>query len=461
MAPLLVGLDVGTTSSKAVAFTPEGRPVGEGRVAMPWVHNLSGTEADPRAVLSSACDALGRALAEAPDEPVAAIGVTSIAESGVLLDRAGAPVAPVIAWHDTRDTAEVAELAATFGEEGFARHTGLPLRGQWSLTKHRWLAGNHPAAKHAVRRLNIAEWVVRGLGGEEAAEQSLASRTGWLELSTRRWWTEALEWSGARMSLMPEVVTAGTPLGRVTASACISRAAGAILTVAGHDHQAAAVGAGACSPGDVLDSCGTAEALVRTVPAHLESSSVVTLARGGITTGWHVLPGHWCLLGATQGGLTLQRVLGVLGRTTQDLLDLDRDALASNVDTISIGGTDGGPVSISGIASGAGPGDVWRAALEAVTALASQVHEAMSTVVGGHRRLVAVGGWCHSLALLEVKRRCLGPLRRVLVTEPGARGAALLAGLAAGLYTGTEEFPAPPTEPLMCQAESRGTLVSS
>lgn len=461
MAPLLVGLDVGTTASKAVAFTPEGRPVGAGRAAMRWVHTASGAEMDARAVLSSAAGALKRALAEAPDEPVAAVGVTSIAESGVLLNRAGTPVAPVIAWHDARDTAEVAALAATFGEEGFARHTGLPLCGQWSLAKHRWLTGNHPAAKQAVRRLNVAEWVVRGLGGEEAAEQSLASRTGWLELSTRRWWADALEWSGARQSLMPELVTAGTSLGRVSADACVPRAAGAILTVAGHDHQAAAVGAAACAPGDVLDSCGTAEALVRTVPAHLDPSSVLTLARGGITTGWHVLSGRWCLLGATQGGLTLQRVLGVLGRTTQDLPDLDRDALVSDADTISIGGTDGAPLSISGIVSGSGPGDVWRAALEAVTAQAGRVHAAMSAVAGRHQRLVAVGGWCHSQALLEVKRRHLGPLQRVLVAEAGARGAALLAGLAAGVYAGTEEFPAPPAEPLMRQAASCGTLVSS
>ena len=99
--------------------------------------------------------------------------------------------------------------------QDFSATTGLPLRQQWSLTKHRWLMDNVPAARRAVRRLNVAEWIVRGLGGEEATEQSLASRTGWLRLAQRSWWSETLEWAGASEDLMPPLVTAGTPLGRV------------------------------------------------------------------------------------------------------------------------------------------------------------------------------------------------------------------------------------------------------
>ena len=141
-------------------------------------------------------------------------------------------------------------VCATFVDaQTFSATTGLPLRQQWSLTKHRWLIDNVPSARSAVRRLNIAEWIVRGLGGEEATEQSLASRTGWLRLADRSWWTDTLAWSGASQSLMPPLVTAGTPLGRASAEAGLPRLAGAVLTVAGHDHQAAVVGAGADGAG--------------------------------------------------------------------------------------------------------------------------------------------------------------------------------------------------------------------
>ncbi len=114
--------------------------------------------------------------------------MASLGESGVLLDQRGEPVAPVIAWHDTRDHAELEHLRHAITAQDFAAMTGLPLRQQWSLTKHRWLLDNVPAARSAVRRLNVAEWIVRGLGGEEATEQSLASRTGWLRLAQRSWW---------------------------------------------------------------------------------------------------------------------------------------------------------------------------------------------------------------------------------------------------------------------------------
>ena len=277
---LFVGLDVGTTTSKAVVFTQDGDPVASGRATTPWTVTTSGAELDATALLEAATAAVAEALADCPPGRIGGLGVASLAESGVLLDRRGEPVAPVIAWHDTRDHAELASLRDTIGAQTFSATTGLPLRQQWSLTKHRWLIDNVPSARSAVRRLNVAEWIVRGLGGEEATEQSLASRTGWLRLAQRSWWEDTLAWSGASQSLMPPLVTAGTPLGRVSAETGLPRLAGAVLTVAGHDHQAAVIGAGADGPGDELDSCGTAEALVRTIAPGLSPDVVADLAAG-------------------------------------------------------------------------------------------------------------------------------------------------------------------------------------
>jgi glycerol kinase len=98
---------------------------------------------------------------------------------------------------------------------------------------------------------------------------------------------------------------------------------------------------------------------------------------------------------------------------------------------------------VSGVGGTASPGELWRAALEAVTAQAGHIHAAMSEVAGDHRHLVVTGGWARSVALLAVKRRVLGELRTPAAGEAGARGAALLAGQAAGLWNGPAEFPAP------------------
>ena len=446
--PLLVGLDVGTTASKAVVFTPSGRALAEGRAGTPWQTTASGAELDPRQLLDAVLRAVGDALAAAPPGPVAAVGVASIGESGVLTGRHGEPVAPVIAWHDTRDEQEVRELAADLGAAGFAARTGLPLRGQWSVTKHRWLTRNLPATGAATRRFSIAEWVVRALGGEEASEQSLASRTGWLDLARRQWWPEALDWAGLAPSLLPDLAVAGHPLGRVTAADAPARLAGAVLTVAGQDHQAASVGAGAAGPGDLLDSCGTAEALIRTARPDLPAAAVAELTDAGVTVGWHVLPGRWCLLGATEGGLVLQRTLQLLGLTSAAIPDLDRRALSAPPSPLRID-TSHGAVTLAGAGPDASPGPAWRAATETVTSQAAELEAVMTRVAGPHRRIVVTGGWARSSALLSAKARVFGPLSRLEQPgEEGARGAALLAGLAAGLYASADELPAPATAEL-------------
>ena len=444
---LLVGLDVGTTGSKAVAFDIAGRAVSSGRADTPWVHIAGdgdtppGTELDAHALLRTAATAVAQALDGAPDGRVVGLGVTSMAESGVLLDGRGEPVAPVVAWHDSRDQPEVDRLAHDLGAATFNTTTGLPLRSQWSLTKHRRQLETEPAAATAVRRLNIAEWVVRGLGGDEASDASLASRTGWLDLAARDWWTDAVDWSGADTGLFAPLVTSGTALGRAGADCGVARLVGAVLTTAGHDHQAAALGAQAAAPDDQLDSCGTAEALVRTVPAGLSATGVAALAAGGVTVGWHVLPERWALLGATEGGLVLQRVLSMLGGRDH-LSDLDAGSAALTTTAglhVTLDGSS--RVTVRDIGDGITPAHVWLAALAETTEQMAAINAAMSAVVGPHRRMVVTGGWSRSAGVMAHKAQAFGELTPSGVEEAGARGAALLAGLAAGVYASRDELP--------------------
>ena len=80
--------------------------------------------------------------------------------------------------------------------------------------KHLWLNRHVPEARGAVRRFNVAEWIVKELGGEEATEQSQASRNGWLHLRGRRWWPQALEWANAVQA--PSVRVHAPAFGRIT-----------------------------------------------------------------------------------------------------------------------------------------------------------------------------------------------------------------------------------------------------
>jgi len=443
---LLGGVDVGTTSVKAVLITAEGTEVAHGRAPTRWTTTAYGTESDPQAIVDTARRALAEALAAVPGARVSSLGLASMAESGVLVGSGDSPVAPVIAWHDSRDTAQLAALESELGGSRFSVRTGLPLWTQWSLTKHRWLVDNAPGVRAATRRYNIAEWVVRNLGGAPATELSLASRTGWLDLAGGAPWEEALDWSGAARYLLGDLVQAGTPLGTVPATDPLPQLRGATLTVAGHDHQAAVVGAGVFGARDELDSCGTAEAIVRTIPAGLPDAALIALTGAGITVGWHVVKDHWCVLGATQGGLVLQKVMAQLGIDRGGLADLDRLAGASVPGASSIAlGAEAEDIRISGSQR---PGDVWHAATSAVTRQARAISDSISRATGPRGDLVVAGGWSNSAALMRAKAAAFGPLWRTGAREAGARGAALLGGLAHGTYTTYDDLPRPPRTPL-------------
>jgi sugar (pentulose or hexulose) kinase len=440
---LLVGIDVGTTSCKAaVVRAGDGVEAAHGAVPTPWTVVPSGAELAPARLLDAALAATAEALAAAPDGPVLGVGVTSMAETGVLLDRHGRPIAPAIAWHDARGEAEAARLAADLGAERFSARTGLPVRPLFSIAKYAWLRANHPEVAGAVRWLGVAEWVVHGLGGRQVAELSLASRTGLLDLERRAWWEEACAWAGAPPGLLAELVQAGSPAGRAD-GARLPRLAGATLTVAGHDHLSASVGAGATRPGDLFDSSGTAEALIRAVPPPVAPADVARLVAGNVTVGWHVLPGQHALLGASRAGLGLRRFLDLLGVDEQGRAELDRAAAAAPPGSGGLAVRDvfGETAALEGIGADPAPALVWRAALEAVTQRAAELRAHIESVAGPSRRLVLAGGWARSPAARSVKRALLGPFEWPRVTEAGARGAALLAGVAAGRYAGLGDLP--------------------
>ncbi|HEX3202039.1 MAG TPA: FGGY family carbohydrate kinase, partial [Actinomycetes bacterium] len=402
---LLVGIDVGTTLCKAaVVRAADGTEVAHGSAGTPWTEVPTGAELAPERLLEAALAATAAALEHAPAGPVAGVGVTSMAETGVLLDPSGRPVAPAIAWHDARGEAEAARLGADLGAERFPARTGLPVRPLWSVAKYAWLKAHHPAVADAVRWLGVAEWVVNGLGGEQVAELSLASRTGLLDLERRAWWDEAVAWAGAPPGLLADLVQAGSPAGR--AGDRLPRLAGATLTVAGHDHLSASVGAGATRPGDLFDSCGTAEALIRAVPPPVAPADVRRLVAAHVTVGWHVLPGRQALLGASRAGLALRRFLALLGVDDQarEALDGAAAAVPPGSRGLVVDDVFGDRSTLEGIGADPSPALVWRAALEAVTGRAVELRAHIESVAGASRRLVLAGGWSNNPAARSVTR---------------------------------------------------------
>ena len=440
MTDLLLGIDVGTSACKAVVVDRAGLERAHGQSATPWRRVSTGAEVDPDALFDAAVAAARAALAGAAEGRVCAVGVTSMAEGGVLLDGHSRLLAPVIAWHDARGDEEASQLTDDLGTDRFAESTGLPASPLCSLAKLRWLAEHKPATRSAARWLNVAEWVVRQLGGRDVAELSLASRTGLLDLSARAPVTDAIAWGGLPDDLLPELVTAGTPAGTADASE-LPECKGAVLTVAGHDHLVAGVGVGVVAPGDVLDSCGTAEALVRVVAPPLDGDRVRRSVSGGVTVGWHLTEGRQALLGSVWSGLALREVLAELGVDESDRAALSARALAAHRGAatleLELHSLDRRPLKLP---AGVGPEGIWRGAIDAVRAEVEAVLAHIETVAGPRRKVVVVGGWARDEAV-RASKASLGAVEAPPVVEAGARGAALLGGVAAGAFESVDTLP--------------------
>jgi len=213
---------------------------------------------------------------------------------------------------------------------------------------------------------------------------------------------------------MPDAVPAGTPMG--TAGDALPGARGAVLTVGGHDHLAAAVGLGAAGEGDVLDSCGTAEAFVQ-ASAPLSPEQVASAVAGDISVGWHAVAGRQALLGAHWSGAQLRDVLASFGLAPEERGPVEDAALA-----IERGG------------SGDERAVAYHAALDDVGRIGAGILARMAAVAAPARRLVVTGGWAAGPAAQAVKERHLGAFElSPALFSGGARGAALAAGRAAAI----------------------------
>ena len=428
---VLVGIDVGTTRVKAVATDVDLRVLGQHAVPTPWRHAGATAEVDPTALAAAVLEAAVGAV-RATGARALAVGVTGMAETGVLLGGDGRPLAPALAWHDPR--AECDDVRRQLGEQTYRRTAGRAIDSVSSLTKLLWLRSNVDGARDAVRFLSVPEWAVHTLGGDQVNELSLVSRTGLFDVPGKQPWGEALAMLDAGPELLGEIVSAGQPVGRVDGDAP-EELRGAVLTVAGHDHQTAAYALGAAVDGTLLDSLGTAEALLRTVRAPLPPESIEAMVVEGVTTGWGVVPGHLCLLAGLPTGISLERLGQLVGAPTpaerielgRQALDLDRSTTAMRISASYHG------LTVHDVDDDAAPALVWRVAVEDLTATAVRIDEVMVAEVGPDREVVVVGGWLHNPLVRALKQQQYGAFSTGELDEPGAVGAAEMGGVAAGL----------------------------
>jgi gluconokinase len=449
-ANVVLGVDIGTTSAKAVAFDADGRDLGRGETGYPLLEPEPGQAVqDPVVVVEGTLAAIRAAVAGAHDQGarVVALSFSGAMHSLVGLDAQGRALTPLVTWGDMRATEQAERLRAEHPE--LHDRTGTPLHPMSPLPKLVWFAEREPETFTAVRRwAGIKELVVARLTGAWAVDHSVASGTGLLNLRALDWDREALAIAGIDAdALSPLVPTTHRLQLEAAPAGDLGLEAGLALIVGAADGPLATLGLGAVHHGVAACSIGTSGALRVMVqaPAIDPQRRVFCYA---------LLPGHWIVGGAINNGGAVLRWAGEalapdLGPHPEaQLLDLAREVPAGSEGLLMLPyllseraphWRSGARGAYIGLTRHHRRGHLVRAALEGVCLQLALVLASVRDAGNEVREIRATGGFARSDLWRQMLADALGmPIGFAAGHEGSAFGAALLAMDALGLVDGIE-----------------------
>jgi gluconokinase len=442
---VVLGVDIGTTSAKAVAFDAAGRELGSGGAAYPLLEpEPAQAVQDPAAVLEGMLAAIRAAVAAARENGVriAALSLSSALHSLVALDGGGRPLTAIVTWGDMRSAEQADRLRAEHPE--LHDRTGAPLHPQTPLTKLVWFAECEPATFAAARRwVGIKELALARLTGAWAVDHSIASGTGLLNLERLDWDPEALALAGIdRDRLAPLVPTTERLSLSADAAAAVGLEAGLPVIAGAGDGPLANLGVGAVRPGVAACSIGTSAALRLMV-----ARPAVDPQRRAFC--YALAPERWVVGGAiNNGGVVLQWAGEALAPDLGEHPEAQLLALAAEVPAGSAG-----LIMLPYLLSERAPhwsahargayvgltrhhrrGHLVRAALEGVCQQLALVLAAMREAGNEVREIRATGGFARSALWRQMLADVLGTAVGFPAGHEGsAFGAALLGMQALGI----------------------------
>jgi len=457
MARYVLALDQGTTSSRAILFGHDGQPVATAQQEFEQILPGPGlVEHDPEVIWNSQLNVARKAMAAvgARAADVAAIGIANQRETTILWDRAtGRPVANAIVWQSRASAAICERLKAQGLEETFRSKTGLVIDAYFSGTKVKHLFDTHPGLRGRAERGEVLfgtvdSWLVWKLTGgrRHITDYSNASRTLLYNINTLDWDDELLTILGIPRAMLPEV----RPSSELYAKTEPEWLDGAvpIAGLAG-DQQAATFGQACLEPGDAKNTYGTGcFVLLNTggLPKRSKNNLLTTIGWGleGKVT--------YCLEGAVfVAGAVVQWLRDGLGIIKQSS---DVEQLAASVPDsggvfvvpafVGLGAPYWDPYArgtILGISRGTTAAHIARAAVESMAFQSCDLVEAMQRDCDIPLGTLKVdGGASVNNTLMQFQADRLGvAVRRPVISETPALGAAFLAGLAAGFWHGPAE----------------------
>src|SRR3954451_3994407 len=216
---VVLGVDIGTTATKVVAFDAEGREHASAAAGYTLDQPEPGYAVqDPDAIRRAVAKAVAEVSRAAED--VKGICFSAAMHTLLAVDEGGRPLTPSISWGDTRAAAQAERLREAHGGLALHRRTGTPLHPMSPLAKLVWFREEDPETFAAAHRwIGIKEYVIAGLTGEWVVDHSIASATGLLDLAKLDWDREALELAGIDRDRLSSLVPCTHVLPRLTSDA--------------------------------------------------------------------------------------------------------------------------------------------------------------------------------------------------------------------------------------------------
>lgn len=458
MNQLILTLDQGTTSSRAILFDKSGSLVSLAQKEFKQIYPQPGwVEHDPMEIWSSQASVITEAIVKEnfKAENIAAIGITNQRETTIVWDRTtGLPVYNAIVWQDRR-TSQVCDAIKKKGHgKAIQEKTGLVIDAYFSATKIQWILNHVPGAREKAIEGKLAfgtvdSWLVWNLteGALHITDVSNASRTMLLNIHTLQWDPALLDLFEIPVSMLPEVRSSSEVYG--TTSGKLLGARVPIAGIAG-DQQSALFGHICNKPGMVKNTYGTGCFMLMNIgekPMVSKNNLLTTVA-------WKV---------GEQVQYALEGSIFIAGAVTQWLRDeLQIISSASEIETLASKVEDNGGVylvpafaglgaphwnqyargSIFGITRGTNRNHICRAALEGIAFQVMEVLKAMESDSGIEIKELRVdGGATNNNLLLQFQADILQTsVVKPEVTEVTAIGAAYLAGLAVGYWKDIDQI---------------------
>ncbi len=464
----LMGLDVGTTGTKAIVFDDSGRLVSSAYREYPFIHPRPGwSDLDSNQVWLAVVEAVSEAAAQSR-EPVRALGVSSQGEAATPVSESGEVLAPAIVSFCSRTQELVPHWRGIIDPLELFRITGMPLSHIYTILKLQWVRENQPDVFARIWKFLLFEdFTIFKMGLPPTIDYSLAARTMAFDVVEKRWSERVFELADLDPALFAEAQPSGTVVGELPRKSAdlLGLPAGCLVVTGGHDQPAGALGAGVIAPGVAIDATGTVECLT---PAFAEPHLDEQMLRSSFACYPHTASPLYCTIAFNfTGGSLLRWYRDTLGaaerkqaeREGRDVYDVILEQMPDQPTDLlvlpyfSATGTpyfDPEPTSaIVGLHLGTTRAEIVRALLEGLSFEIKLNIELLAEAGIELEELRAVGGGAKSERWLQIKADIFN--RRVVsleTSEAACLGVALLAGVAAGAYESLEEAVAATVRPL-------------